>query len=109
MLLGCHDLTVYSPRGQAVAKPDSWRYKLGHEFRERAKTYQPDIVLQHPHNTDTPGTWRQAWSQLSNQLPSVKHYASGIKYYNNRQPDNKRATLEKVLEGTMMGDVKEFY
>jgi len=39
-------------------------------------------------------------------LPCVKHYASGIKYYNN--DGTPRGALNKVLEKTKKGDVIDF-
>ncbi len=109
MLLGCHDLTVYSPRGRAAANPDGWRYKLGTEFRSAAKKFKPEIVLQHPHFTDTSATWKQSWNQLAKELPGVKHYASGINYSTNAKGNKKRQNIDTVLNRTMKGDVTDFY
>ncbi len=38
--------------------------------------------MQHPHTTDTPNIWNLAWKTVEKEFPYVKHYASGIKYYN---------------------------
>lgn len=108
MLLGCHDLTVYSSRGQAASDPNKWRYKLSNKFRKAAKKFKPEIVLQHPHSTDTPATWKASWNQLVKELPSVKHYASGIKY-ENIDGEELREDIEVVLERTREGDVTDFY
>jgi len=106
-ILGCHDLNVFSPRGQANVNADSFKGIVSAEFRNKIIEYQPDIIIQHPHTTDTSKIWSPAWKEIERELPSVKHYASGIKYYN---PDGEpRGTLESVLEKTKKGDVVDFY
>ena len=107
LILGCHDLNAYSPRGQAVAKPRGYKKEIAKKIRSLNKKYQPDIVLQHPHTTDTPNIWSQPWNALVKELPSVKHYASAINYFNwNGQ---QRRDLDTVLEKTKQGDVVDFY
>jgi len=102
VILGCHDLMVYSPRGQAMVTPDSWKGEVSADFRRQCSKFKPDIVLQHPHETDSPNIWNLAWKTLEKELPSVKHYVSGIYFPKDEEP---RSTLEKVLEQTKKGDV----
>lgn len=105
-ILGCHDLNVYSPRGQANANPNGWKRKLADKFKKQCKEFNPEIILQHPHTTDTPNIWNLAWRTIEKELPNVKHFASGIKYFNwNGEP---RDSLTKVLEKTKKGDVIDF-
>jgi len=106
VILGCHDLNVYSPRGQAAANPEGWRRKISDKFKKLCKEFNPDIILQHPHTTDTPNIWNAAWSTLEKELPSVKHFASGINYSNKK---GVRAKLDAVLQRTKKGDVTDFY
>jgi hypothetical protein len=105
MILGCHDLNAYNTRGQAVANPKGWKKKTSKKFRGLSKQFYPDIVLQHPHSTDSPRIWRLAWCELERELPSVKHYASGIMYY---EESGERGRLVDVLEKTKKGDVIDF-
>jgi len=105
LILGCHDLNIYSPRGQAAANPEGWRRKTAEKFKKLCKEFNPDIVLQHPHRTDTPNIWNAAWSTLDKELPSVKHFASGINYSNKK---GVRANLDDVLIKTKKGDVIDF-
>ncbi len=49
MILGCHDLSVYSARSQARAR--GWRQNLNSEFRALAAKHRPVEVLHHPHTT----------------------------------------------------------
>jgi very-short-patch-repair endonuclease len=105
-ILGCHDLNVYSPRGQANANPNGWKKKLADNFKKECKNFNPSIILQHPHTTDTPNIWNLAWRTVEKELPNVKHFASGIKYYNHFGVRDK---IEKVLEKTKKGDVTDFY
>ena len=106
VILGCHDLNVFSPRGQATANPNGWKKQLADRFKTQCKKFKPEIILQHPHTTDTPNIWNLAWRTVEKELPSVKHFASGIKYYNKI---GVRGDIAKVLEKTKKGDVIDFY
>lgn len=106
VILGCHDLNVFSPRGQATANPNGWKKQLADKFKSSCKKFNPEIILQHPHTTDTPNIWNLAWRTVEKELPNVKHFASGIKYYNR---NGVRGDIEKVLEKTKKGDVTDFY
>lgn len=105
VILGCHDLNVFSPRGQKKAKPDGWRKQKADEFINLCKKFEPEIILQHPHTTDVPKTWSPAWQKVEKEFPYVKHYAGGIKYY---RKEGTRGDIGKVLEKTKRGDVKDF-
>lgn len=105
LILGCHDLNVFSPRGQATASPDGWKKQVAERFKRKCKEFDPDIVLQHPHSTDTPNIWNAAWRELERELPNVKHFASGINYSNKT---GVRASLNSVLQKTQKGDVIDF-
>lgn len=98
MILGCHDLNIFSPRAWKNQKPSSHRRRRCSDMRKMAKRFKPTVVLQHPHTTDTPRIWRQAWLAIQNDYPSVKTWASGICYHNNRE--RRRAPLDSVLKGT---------
>ena len=106
VILGCHDLNVFSPRGQATANPNGWKKQLADRFKSSCKKFNPEILLQHPHTTDTPNIWNLAWRTVEKELPNVKHFASGIKYYNR---NGVRGDIDKVLEKTKKGDVTDFY
>jgi very-short-patch-repair endonuclease len=105
VIVGCHDLNVYNSRGQAAASPEGWKKQTADRFKKLCKQFNPDIILQHPHTTDTPNIWNAAWRRVEKELPNVRHYASGIKYYNK---DGVRGDLEKVLQRTKKGDVLDF-
>lgn len=106
VVLGCHDLNVYNPRGQAAAKPGGYKKEIANDFKLRCKQFQPDIILQHPHTTDSPNIWNLAWRTVEKELPSVKHFASAIKYHN--WNGDCRRDLDSVLEKTKKGDVEDF-
>jgi hypothetical protein len=105
LILGCHDLNVFNPRGQANANPNSWKKTIADKFKKMCSEFKPDIILQHPHTTDTPNIWNLAWRTVEKELPDVKHFASGIKYYNRY---GVRGDLSKVLAKTKKGDVLDF-
>ncbi len=107
LILGCHDLNVFNPRGQSVANPKGWRKQVADRFKSLCKKYNPEIILQHPHTTDTPNIWNLSWRTVEKELPNIKHFASGINYSNGDKP--VRANIDKVLEKTKKGDVRDFY
>jgi hypothetical protein len=108
VILGCHDLNVYNPRGQKAAKEDGWRKLKADEFKKLCKEFNPDIILQHPHKTFSPKNWSLAWGNVKEELPNVLHFASGINYQKNKVTDTLRP-ISKVLERTKKGDVVDFY
>lgn len=98
LVLGCHDLNMFSPRGHANQSPDGTRRLRCNDMRELAASFRPTIVLQHPHSTDTPNIWRMPWMSLARELPTVRAWASGVAYFSrNGAP---RAPLARVLELT---------
>ncbi|MCK4346984.1 MAG: hypothetical protein KAW47_00055 [Thermoplasmatales archaeon] len=105
VILGCHDLNVFSPRGQAVAKPNSWKKKTSNKFRKDCKQFCPSIILHHPHTTDTPNIWNLPWRTVEKELPNVSHFASGIKYY---RREGERGDINTVLKKTKKGDVVDY-
>jgi hypothetical protein len=100
MVLGCHDLSAFSLRGKAntVVK---WRKKAREEFFDSVQTEQPDIVLHHPHVTDSIRTWTASWNELVRTAPSVKLYMGAGRYYNE---NGERSSLEQVLTKTKLGE-----
>lgn len=104
MILGCHDLIIFSNRNWKRTK--GWRKQLKINFRDLARRKNPKIVLHHPHTTDSTRTWATAWGVLKIMVPSVKKYASAGRYYN---PDGEqRSDLDEVLEKTKSADTLDF-
>ena len=106
IILGCHDLNVFNPRGRAAVGMDSWKRKISEQFSKLCKQFNPDIILQLPHKTDTPNIWNLAWRTIEKELPNVKHFASGINYY--YYFNSHRSSIDKVLSKTKKGDVIDF-
>lgn len=101
LVLGCHDLNMFSRRGRANQTEGGDRRRRCNEMRRLAKAFRPTVVLQHPHSTDSARIWGTAWGGLVRDLPSVTDYASAIAYCSwNGRP---RTSLERVLEGTQKG------
>lgn len=105
MILGCHDLSAFNPRGQANANPAGWKSKTSNKFIKLARNYKPNLVLQHPHYTDSSNIWNLSWKTLIKQIPTVKTYASGITYY---RKQGLRQTINQVIEKTKMGTVYDY-
>lgn len=104
LILGCHDLNMWNPRGWAAQSPGSNRRKRCMAMRRIAKKFNPTVVLQHPHDTDSPNIWSLGWGEIKRQFPNLKAWASGI-CYNNENGGKQRAPLKKVLARTQGGPV----
>ncbi len=101
LVLGCHDLNLFSPRVWKRAK--GWRAKASRDFRLIARRKRPTVVLQHPHTTDSRHIWSTAWYGLAKTLPTVRAYASAGRYYN--EPGKPpRGDLDGTLERTRYGE-----
>jgi hypothetical protein len=100
MVLGCHDLSAFNLRGKANTVVE-WRQKAREEFFDSVRTEKPDIVLHHPHVTDSIRTWTASWNELVRTAPSVKLYLGAGRYYNE---NGERSSLEQVLMKTKLGE-----
>jgi hypothetical protein len=106
MVLGCHDLTIFNPRSDATAS--GWRLRAKNDFKNFAKKQKPRWVLQHPHTTVNPMTWRHAWNGLLAELPSVTSYlGTGCYSYRDSKNGLNRKPLQAVLGGTKSLDVAD--
>ncbi len=102
LVLGCHDLNMFSPRGRANQAPNGLRRKRCDAMKARVAKFRPTVVLQHPHSTDTPNIWRLPWLTLAKEVPSIKSWASGLAYFS--WNGSERADLPRVLELTKSDD-----
>lgn len=82
LVLGCHDLSIFSRRGGANLTRGSLRWQRARAMRSAFRDFDPEIVLHHPHGTDTAQTWAASWSGLREDLPSVGSWASAIRHEN---------------------------
>ena len=84
LILGCHDLNLFSERSKTLAVRDSFKYNRIKEMRKLVKDFSPTIVLHHPHWTDSPNVWPTAWSGICKLLgKNYREYhvrASGIAF-----------------------------
>jgi len=103
MILGCHDLNVFSPRGKATTKKE-WRKQVRDDFDKNIRTEKPKIVLQHPHIFTTPRTWTAAWNELLTTDDSIKYSSAGRFNEQNSKPD----VLCNVLKKTNNCDTIDF-
>lgn len=105
VVLGCHDLNIFSPRSRKSSKPTSYKGKLMNEMQKRCDAIKPSVLLQHPHSTDSSKIWSVAWSGIKRFVPSVKIYSGGI-HYANFKGGKQREPLEKVLKSTASESVQ---
>ena len=103
LILGCHDLNMLGNRGYANQKDDGVKRKRCDKMRRLAKFFEPTIILQHPHSTDSPRVWSSAWGSIGKRLKNKYVYASGIAYhhYNDKR---RRGNLADVLKMTRCCD-----
>lgn len=104
LVLGCHDLKMYDPRGLSKLTQGSHKHTRTNEIHKLVASFKPTVVLQHPHGTDTPNIWRNTWGRLLKEAPTIRAWGSGIGYYN-IHGDPPRDTLEAVLSSTKSNDV----
>lgn len=104
LLLGCHDLNMFHPRGNAVA--GGWRLDVINRMRCLVWKNGPRIVVHHPHTTDTPRIWSLAKGCLEKLAPSVDAFASAGRYYDAECA--QRAPLDKVLGAMVTGTSLDF-
>lgn len=105
MILGCHDLNIFSLRGAAVTR-NEWRIQTREDFYRLSKTEMPAVVLHHPHTTDSSRIWTAAWNELNRSLPSVEWYLSAGRYYNNGE--GQRSHIDDVRQKTKNGHTIDF-
>lgn len=98
LILGGHDLNMFSPRGYANQHPDGKRRARCELMRAIVARFRPTLILQHPHTTDSDRIWLLPWSALNKLYePSLKDWASGICFY---QRGGSRRKLAQVLAAT---------
>ena len=97
LILGCHDLNMFSPRAWSNQLPGGERRKRCRAMRSNASKFRPTIVLQHPHSTDSERIWLMPWKWLTKNYRSINDWASGICFY---RDDGVRSTLAKVAAAT---------
>ena len=106
LILGCHDLNMFSPRAKANMKDGGNRQRRSKYMWTLARKFDPTMILHHPHTTDSPNIWRIAWRGAREMLLrkcGERHvWASGIAYYNGGE--KRRGTVRGVLEGTRCCD-----
>lgn len=100
LVLGSHDLSIFNPKARRTLGEGSPRWQRCKDLDALLLQQKPTLVLQHPHNTDSPLLWSQEWKQLTKQAPSITCWASGIAYHNRDEGDMPRRPLEDVLSGT---------
>lgn len=101
-LLGCHDLKIFSPRAKVIAGEE--RQRKIKQFDKLMNQFKPNIIIQHPHNTDTYKIWNTEWKTVEKKYPFVTEYVSGIRHYNYGR--KKRGTIKNVIEKTTLGKVE---
>jgi hypothetical protein len=109
MVLGCHDLKLFSNRGRVAAgkvQENTWRKAAHKEIDLLIAQEKPVIILQHPHTTDRYGSWYAEWNELASRCPSEVMYISAGLYYYYGAPC--RSSLADVRKYTRRGTSVDF-
>jgi hypothetical protein len=102
LVLGCHDLNIFSPRGRSRQRPNGPLADVRRQMDQEVRRYAPTVALQLPHGTDTPRTWIPAWKALAART-NLRAWASGIAFYRvGGRPE--RRTFEEVCSQTWGGE-----
>lgn len=107
MVLGCHDLNMFSNRAKKNSKPGGERDRVQKNMRNITLKEKPDIVLQLPHYTFSPIIWRAGWYGIKQLLKGVNSYASGI-YHKDSSGDDRISDLNATLKATKYGKVLDY-
>lgn len=102
LLLGCHDLNMFSNRALKTCSSHGWRRKVINEMRDAAHRFAPTVVLQHPHYTHSPHSWGTALGGLNHLLPNIV-FASAGRWCQPNKPT--RRPLQNCLRATARGAV----
>ena len=86
LVLGCHDLHLFSGRGRPSAHEPSPKEVRRQCMGELARKFGPTMILHHPHSTYSPKVWSGAWGATRAVLPSARIWASGIAFCGNPKP-----------------------
>ena len=100
LVLGCHDLNMFSPRARANMTEGSPRQTRSEAMMNLTRDFSPTMILHHPHSTDSPRIWTTAWSGARALLPESdprRHvWASGIGFYRDEKNGKPREALHDV-------------
>jgi len=105
LLLGCHDLNLFNPRGNSTVKKP-WRKEAIQRFQCAVTCRRPAVVVHHPHATDSPRIWGPAINKLLCIAGSPDRFASAGRYHN--QAGRPRVCLTRVLDATVKGHTADF-
>ena len=106
LLLGCHDLHLFSGRGRASTGTPTPKENRRRAMHRRARRFKPTVILHHPHSTYSPRIWAGAWGATRTALPSAEVCASGIAFCGNSKPVRRWKpwqTLDATRAATVSG------
>jgi len=104
LVLGCHDLNVFSPRGKATTKKE-WRKQIRESLYSLIRKENPTIVLHHPHTTDSSKIWTPSWNELRKIAPNIERFLSAGRYFNKNKT---RSRMDDVLRKTKLANTIDF-
>ena len=107
LLLGCHDLHLFSGRGRKSIGTPTPKEKRRRGMHTRARKFKPTVILHHPHTTYSPRIWAGAWGAIREALQTAEVCASGIAFCGNPGPVRRWKswqTLDATRTATAWGN-----
>lgn len=100
LLLGCHDLHLFSGRGRPSKNGLTPKEKRRRRMRKLACKFEPTMILHHPHSTYSRYVWSGAWGKTRKTLPTARIWASGIAFCSNPESWKPWQTLDATRAAT---------
>lgn len=101
-VLVCHDLSAWSPRGNAVAKhrrADTWK-----AMQEAVRVGNPTLAVHLTHTAHNAATWQSAWARFEKLVGGqLRTGASAIRHLDQRWKPVEGPLDGKLLAGTNRG------
>ena len=101
LVLGCHDLTMFNPRNESNIRHPNLLQRRS-TMLTLARQLKPNVVLHHPHSTESTRTWCHGWGGVRREL-QPRTWASGIAYCGHEP----RSPMDRVLSTTRHGPVSD--
>lgn len=76
MILVCHDLMVFNPRGEKTTKQKS-KIDSRNSFVNMVKDKKPTIVFHPYHLANSSKIWTASWNKLLDRSKSIEYYGAG--------------------------------
>jgi hypothetical protein len=98
LVLGCHDLNIFSARVKSKISKGTKRHETVTHFKRATKKFSPNLILHHPHLTDSSRIWQIGWAGIRDIFGNDIKFASALRY---KGRGNRTADKEKIRSSTV--------